>query len=433
MFVAAEFALVAVDRGRLDALAAGGDRRAVQARELLHHASFHLSGAQFGITVASLLLGFIAEPSIAHLIEPLLHPLGESAQRALGVAIALLIATVLEMVLGELVPKSLAIAAPERAALMLAPFLRIYGVVFGPLIRMLNGAANWVVRKMGIEPKEELESVRTLSELSVLIKTSAHEGTIADSASRLLTRSIRFTEKCAADVLIPRMQLDAIAAEATVDELVALAASTGHSRFPVFRADIDDVIGVVHVKSVHTLAPSVRRVTPVRSIMVDADIVPETRALQPLLHDMQASRNHLVVVVDEHGGTAGIVTLEDLLEEIVGEIDDEYDALTPAFDVDSSKLDSVVPGSLHADEVEEASGFSMPEGDYETLAGFLLDQLGHVPKVGERVHFDGWVLDIKAMDRRRIVEVDIRRSQPDPTGEAAVGQPNLDPPEGGTS
>lgn len=345
----------------------------------------------------------------------------------MSVGIALLIATVLEMVLGELVPKSLAIAAPERAALLLAPFLRIYGIVFGPLIRMLNGAANVVVRKLGIEPKEELEAVRTLSELAVLIKTSATEGTIANSASRLLTRSIRFTEKCAADVLIPRVRLHAIAADATVEQLVTLAAQTGHSRFPVFRADIDDVIGVVHVKSVHTLAPAVRRTTSVRSIMVEADIVPETRALQPLLHDMQASRNHLVVVVDEHGGTAGIVTLEDLLEEIVGEIDDEYDALTPAFDVDSLRLDSSVPASLHADEVEDATGFSMPDGDYETLAGFLLDQLGHVPVVGEQVEFKEWVLVVTAMDRRRIVEVDVRRraadSINDPTTGAAAAPP----------
>lgn len=409
--MAAEFALVAADRGRLDALADAGDRRARTARNVMRRAAFHLSGVQFGITVASLLLGFVAEPSIAHLIEPALGSfLSHGAAAVIGVIIALVLATFLEMVIGELVPKSLAIASPERAALLLAPALRIYSAIFGPLITVLNNAANGVVRALGIEPKEELESVRSLAELGLLIEASAEEGTIADAASRLFARSIRFTEKCAADVLVPRVELHGIAADAMVSDLVTLSVQTGHSRFPVFRTDLDDIVGVVLVKSVHPLAPAERATTRVGAIMGPVDVVPETRALQPLLHDMQASRNHLMVVVDEYGGTSGIVTLEDLLEEIVGEIDDEYDPLTPIFTssgVPDRGLSRTIPASLHPDEVEEATGFAMPDGEYETLAGFVLDQLGHLPDVGETITYGRWSITVEAVDKRRITEVSV--------------------------
>ncbi len=409
VFVAAEFALVASDRGRVEAMAEAGSRRARAARGVLKHAAFHLSGVQFGITVASLLLGFVAEPSLAHLIEPVLEPVLHGATPFVGVVVALTIATLAEMVLGELVPKTLAIAGPERAALLLAPFLRVYGAVFGPVIRVLNRAANGVVRKLGIEPREELQAVRSLSELAVLIETSAEEGTIADSASRLLARSIRFTEKSAADVLVPRVEVVGIGEGDSAADLVALSIATGHSRFPVYGADLDDVRGVVWVKSVHRLAPEDRGGTTVGELMDEARAVPESLLLQPLLADMQQSRSHLVVVVDEYGGTAGIVTLEDLVEEIVGEIADEFDPLTPEYTPALPGRSQVIPAALHPDEVEDATGFEMPDGDFETLAGFLLDELGHVPEQGEVVDYGPWRFEVVTVDKRRIVDVRVTR------------------------
>ena len=398
VFVAAEFALVAADRSRVDGLAEQGSRRARLVQSLLHRLSFQLSGAQLGITVTSLLLGFLAEPVIAELIQPLLEPIvGESAVRAVSVAIALLIATVVQMVAGELTPKTVAVAKPETSALFLAPFLQLYGTIFGPLIRLLNRSANWTVRRLGVEPREELESVRSLAELSRLLEASAEEGTIGDTASTLFTRSLRFADKTAADALVPRPKVSALAVDQHVVDLVGLSASTGFSRFPVFRTDLDDIVGVVLVKSVHSLTPGERHTTTVDQLMSDVVVVPETRSLQGVLADLRDARSHLAVVVDEYGGTAGIITLEDVLEEIVGEIDDEHDVRAPVLTPTGGGHGPwEVPGSLHPDEVLDATGFEPPEGEYETLAGFVLDRLGRIPVVGDHFDHEGW-----RSDRRR--------------------------------
>ena len=417
LFVAAEFALVAADRSRVDGLAEQGSRRARLVQSLLHHLSFQLSGAQLGITVTSLLLGFLAEPVIAELIQPLLEPfIGASAVRAVSVAIALLIATVVQMVAGELTPKTVAVAKPESSALFLAPFLQLYGTVFGPLIRLLNRSANWTVRRLGVEPKEELESVRSLAELSRLLEASAEEGTIGDTASTLFTRSLRFADKTAADALVPRLRLSALAIDQHAVDLVALSASSGFSRFPVYRTDLDDIVGVVLVKSVHGLAPASRRTTTIGDLMTEVVVVPETRSLQGVLADLRDARSHLAVVVDEYGGTAGIITLEDVLEEIVGEIDDEHDVRAPVLTVADGRDARVgpweIPASLHPDEVLDATGFEPPEGEYETLAGFVLDRLGRIPVVGDDLEFEGWRLRVSAMDGLRVAMVEL--TAPDP-------------------
>jgi CBS domain containing-hemolysin-like protein len=415
LFVAAEFALVAADRSRVEGLAADGSRRARLVATLLRRLSFQLSGAQLGITVTSLLLGFLAEPVIAHLIEPLLRPvIGEALVRGVSIAIALLIVTVLQMVIGELTPKTVAIAKPETTALWLAPFLQIYGTIFGPVIRVLNHAANWTVRRLGVEPKEELESVRSLSELARLLSASAEEGTIGDNASSLFARSVRFADKTAADALVPRLQVSAVAIDDHASDLVELAAATGFSRFPVYQLDLDDIVGVVLVKIVHAIAPDRRESTPIGEIMSEVIVVPETRSLQGLLADMRGARNHLAVVVDEYGGTAGIITLEDVIEEIVGEIDDEYDRYEARLtDGRHSPGPWVLSGSLHPDEVGDATGFEPPEGAYETLAGFVLDRLGRIPDEGDRLDFEDWRLVVTEMDGLRIATVSLERADGD--------------------
>jgi CBS domain containing-hemolysin-like protein len=437
VFVAAEFALVAADRSRVEALAEDGSRRARLVATLLRRLSLELSGAQLGITVTSLLLGFLAGPVIAQLLEPVLRPLiGESLVRGVSIAVAFLVATVLQMVVGELTPKTVAIAKPETAALWLAPFLQVYGTLFGPIIRLLNHAANWTVRRLGVEPKEELESVRSLSELARLLSASAEEGTIGGNASSLFARSVRFADKTAADALVPRVRVSAVAVDDCASDLVDLAARTGFSRFPVYRVDLDDIVGVVLVKIVHGLAPGLRATTPIGEIMSEVVVVPETRSLQGLLADMRTARNHLAVVVDEYGGTAGIITLEDVIEEIVGEIDDEYDRQEPRLtDVGRAQGPWLLSGSLHPDEVGEATGFEPPEGEYETLAGFVLDRLGRIPDEGDRFVFDGWQLEVAAMDGLRVATVAIEREGPLPDAADPTGSDSDDPAddEGGAS
>jgi CBS domain containing-hemolysin-like protein len=428
-FVAAEFALVAVDRSRVANDLAAGKRRARVADGLLHHLSFHLSGAQLGITVTSLLIGLLAEPAIASLIQPLLEPI-IGAGAVTGVSLAIAIATIVQMIVGELVPKGLAIARPEKTTYLLASSIRIYGVIFGPLIRVLNGAANRTVRLLGVEPTEELSHVRTLPELQVLVSASSREGTLADSASRLLTRSIRFEGKSAEDVLVPRTAVKALQRDDTVDALVALATSTGHSRFPVYGTDLDDVLGTVHVRSVHTVLRERRSTTRVASLLRPVLAVPESRDLGDALSDLRRASTHLAVVVDEYGGTAGIITLEDVLEEIVGEIGDEHDPRRPVATVPNRQGEWVVPGTLHPDEVADQTGCALPDGEYETIAGFVLDRLGHIPVVGETTTSDDWTLEVVAMDRHRISEVRVRAPEPAERGRTIIGK--LTGPRDGT-
>lgn len=253
-FVAHEFALVAVDRARVSRHAAEGRAAARKTEELLGRLSFHLSGAQLGITVTSLVLGFIAEPVVAALLEPLVGTVvSDERSTAVSIVLALVLATTVQMVMGELVPKSLAIANPTRMAYSLAGPMRVYGAVAGPVVRALNGAANWSVRRLGIEPQEELRSVRSLNELDFLFRSSGLHGTIDEESLTLLTRAVRFTEKTAADALVPRTEVIGLRVDDTVADLTARAVETGHSRFPVYDGDLDQIVGVGHVKDAFTV------------------------------------------------------------------------------------------------------------------------------------------------------------------------------------
>jgi CBS domain containing-hemolysin-like protein len=411
-WVAVEFALVAVDRMRLEQRAAESWRARI-ALGLLRRLSFHLSGAQLGITITSLLLGFLTEPVVVRLLEPVLGDLlGPAAQ----VAVALALATVFQMVVGELIPKNFAVARPEGTALALAPVARVIDLVLAPLIRFFNAAANATVRRLGLEPREELIQVRSLEEIEYLIRSSGETGAFAPDAISLLTRTIRFGDKVAADALTPRFQIVSVPVDATVGELVHLAIEEGYSRFPVHGVDLDDIRGVVHLKEVFTVTPGQRATCPVSAVMSEAFVVPETRDLHDLLSDLRATGEKLAVVVDEHGGTAGIVTLEDILEEIVGEIDDEHDE-SPGVTVATEPGVYVVEGTLHRDEVEDACGFRVPEGEYETIAGFVLERLGHLPEPGEELEFDGWRVEVVAMDRRRIASLQLTAPEPVVAGE----------------
>jgi CBS domain containing-hemolysin-like protein len=406
-FVAVEFALVAVDRTRLEQRADTGSRRASLALGLIRRLSHHLSGAQLGITVTSVVLGFIAEPVVAELLSPLLDDL--VAQRTadrIALILALVLATVFQMVLGELVPKTIAIARALNTAMTLAPAMRVFDLVFGWAISTLDRAAAWTVRRMGIEPAEELSHVRSLPELDLLFQASAEEGLLDRRSTRLLSRSIRFGEKTAADALVPRTAMVAVAIDSTAAELVGVARESGRSRFPVYGEDLDDIRGVVHVKAVQAISPDDRATTAVQDLMSEAVFVPETLALDDVLIDIQRSRSQLVLVADEYGGTAGLLTLEDVIEEIVGDIADEYDVGEPELTRRQQPGEWMLAGTLHPDEVFDACGFQIPEGEYETLAGFVLERLGQIPdRPGAAFEHDDWGFEVAEMDRLRVATV----------------------------
>jgi CBS domain containing-hemolysin-like protein len=327
----------------------------------------------------------------------------------------------------ELIPKNVASARAESVALALAPIVKVIDTVGSPFIRLFNASANATVRRLGMEPQEELLQVRSLEEIEYLIRYSGETGALAPDALDLLTRTIRFGDKVAADALTPRFQMATVAVDATVAELVDLARDGGYSRFPVHGTDLDDIRGVVHLKEVFTLAPHQRHDQTVGSIMVDPFVVPETRDLLDLLADLRASGEKLAVVVDEHGGTAGIVTLEDILEEIVGEIDDEHDEAA-ALTVATEPGVYVLAGTLHPDEVAEACGFDVPEGEYETIAGFVLARLGRLPEPGDELEWGGWRIEVVEMDRRRIASLQLTEPPDAPGG---AGPADLDADDAG--
>jgi CBS domain containing-hemolysin-like protein len=418
-FVAGEFGLVAVDRSTIENEARQGSTRARSTLAALRSLSFQLSGAQLGITVTSLLVGFLTEPAVAPVFEPAMHAIGlDQSATALSITIALILATATEMVVAELIPKNLAIARPLGVALSSAPPLRLVNMVFKPLIVFLNASANWTVRLLGIEPQEELTSVRSLHELEFLIRSSKEAGALQDEEFALLARSISFATKTAAEALVPRTAIVALPAEATVGDLAREALDTGHSRFPVYRDHLDDILGIAYVKDIYGLPFSKRMERPITDITRPAVVVPESRDLESLLHDIRRARTQLAVVVDEYGGTAGIVTLEDLVEEIVGDIEDEYDPEAPA--AESTNVPQgvhVLSGLLHADEVEEACGFEIPDGPYETLAGFLLSLFERIPAQGDHVSYARWEFKVVKMDGNRIDTVLVVRSPSEGRGQ----------------
>ncbi len=323
----------------------------------------------------------------------------------MSVAVALVAATAFEMVVAELVPKNLAVARPLPVAFLVVRPLIAVNRLFRPLILFLNNAANWTVRRFGIEPQEELTAVRSLEELDLLIHSSRKEGALPKEEFELLAKSIEFGNKSADDALVPRVNVVALQEDETVARMFEVAIEHGNSRFPVYGKDLDDVTGIVYVKDGYAIPLDRRATTPVSEVMQEPLVVPESRPLASLLLEMRRQRRHMAVVADEYGGTAGIVTMEDLLEEIVGDIEDEYDAADAARLTTPPEGIHLLSGLLHRGEVADACGFEMPEGHFETLAGFLLDRLDRIPEGGEHVSYDGWEFKVVEMDGRRISQV----------------------------
>jgi CBS domain containing-hemolysin-like protein len=322
-----------------------------------------------------------------------------------SVALALAVATAFEMVVAELIPKNIAVAKPLPVAFVVVGPLIAVNRMFRPLILFLNNAANFTVRLIGIEPQEELTAVRSLEELDLLIHSSREEGALPKEEFELLAKSIDFGTKSADDALVPRVSVVALHEDETVAGMFQTAVERGFSRFPVYGRDLDDVVGIAYVKDGYAIALEERGATPVSDVMQEALVVPESRSLSSLLLEMRRQRRHMAIVADEYGGTAGVVTMEDLLEEIVGEIEDEYDPSAEAHLTTPPEGIHLLSGLSSRSEVEDATGFEMPEGHYETLAGFLLDRLERIPEGGEHVSHDGWEFKVVEMDGRRISQV----------------------------
>ena len=405
IFVAGEFSLVAVDAERVEVMAGEGHRRARTVKKLLSRLSFHLGGAQLGITVTSLLLGFLAEDTIGEFLGYLPGFNLTSGPAQAGIAIA--IAAVIQMVFGELAPKNIAISRPLGTGLWLGPILRVYGVISAPVTATFNGLANRLLRLCGIEPVEELRSLRSLEDLEHLVRASSARTIRADEA-RLITRTLQLSRKDAADALTPRTSMVGIEQSGTIADLVRITKDSGYSRFPVTGQDTDDIVGIVEVRDVFALPVEDRELRPLSEILRPAVIVPEHRELDGVLLDLEAAESRLAVVIDEHGGTAGLITREDILEELVGDIADEYDE--PVRTTSETRDGRyVVDGRTSRGDIEEMIGLRLPRGPYETVAGFLLEQFGSVPLVGEQLEWQGWKFEILGRGNLRIAEISVER------------------------
>lgn len=384
LFVAAEFAFVTVDRNRVDRAVEAGDHGAAGVQAALRSLSTQLSGAQVGITITNLAVGFLAEPAIAQLVDGPLLAVGvpDGAIRPIAVGLGLTISTALTVIFGELVPKNLAIALPMETALATQRFMRAFTTVNAVPIRLLNGSANAFVRGLGIEPQEELRSARSSQELTSLITRSGQHGTLDADTAELMERSVEFGTRTAGEIMTPRVRTTSLEATDRALAVIEVARSTGHSRFPVLDDD-DMVVGTVHVKHAVALPVSERTTTRIKHIMVRPIVVPDSLRLDPLLALLRADGFQMAVVLDEYGGHAGIVTLEDVVEEIVGDIADEHDRLGARA---WRRRDGgwSVSGLLRPDEAEDLTGIALPEhDDYDTVAGLVLQVLGRVPQSGE--------------------------------------------------
>ena len=387
VFVAAEFAFVTVDRPSVDRAASEGVRGASGVQTALRSLSTQLSGAQVGITITNLAIGFLAEPAIARLIDGPLEAVGvpESAVTPVAVGLGLVIATGATMVFGELVPKNIAIALPLDTARATQGPQRLFTTVMKLPIRLLNGSANALVRAMGVEPQEELRSARSSEELASLAGRSASEGTLDTDTAHLVQRSVAFGPRTAGEIMTPRVQMACVDLTDPVSEVIELSGATGFSKFPVIKGSSDNVVGSVHVKQAVAVPRSERKDTLVREVMVEATVVPESLRLDPLLSLLRGEGFQMAIVSDEYGGTAGVVTLEDVVEEIVGDIADEHDRYGSRL---RKRPDGswILSGLLRPDEVREATGLDLPEDEsYDTIAGLLVREIGRIPQRGDRV------------------------------------------------
>ena len=385
-FVAQEFGFMAVDRSRLRALANGGDVSAQRALTITDRTSFMLSGAQLGITVTGLVVGYVAEPLIGEGIGELLGvagvPVGIGV--AVGTVLALLLATVVQMVFGELFPKNLAIARPEPVARRLALSTSMYLRVFGWLIRVFDASSNLLLRAVRIEPVHDVEHAATTRDLEAIIDESRDSGDLPPDLSTLLDRVLDFTDRTAEEAMIPRPRVATASVDESLAEL-ALRMASGHSRYPVVGESIDDVVGVIHLRDVLAVPAAERVHTRAGGLVRRPLFIPNSLPLPHVLEQLREADEEFACVLDEYGGLAGVITIEDVAEELVGEITDEHDPTGVTADATAGGNGWIVPGSMHVDEVERLIGHKLPHGDYHTISGLVSTSLHRLPEPGDSI------------------------------------------------
>jgi CBS domain containing-hemolysin-like protein len=407
LFVASEFALVSTDRSDLESRIERGERGLDSSLRAMRKTSTHLSAAQLGITLTTLLTGFVAEPPLSRMLNPLLGQFGltETTVSALAVVLAMTIATLFSFLIGELVPKNMAIASPIRVLRGVVGFQAAFTFSFGPLVRFLNANGNALLRMLGVEPREELSGARSAQELASLVRRSASLGSLEVDTANLLAKAVAMSELAASDIMTPRPKVYSLEREATASDVVALARSTGHSRFPVVGEDgIDDIVGLVHIKKAVSVPVERRSLVPVTALMVEPIRVPETMALGNLIISLRGRSLQVAVVVDEYGGTAGIATLEDAVEELVGELADEHDRSAAGIKLfaDGSLAFS---GLTRPAELAELGLVIAEDEDYDTVSGFIMSELGRIPVTGDAVSVAGGELRVVKMDGRRVDKI----------------------------
>ncbi len=405
-FVAAEFALVGARRTRLDEMVQAGDRKAALARKAVRSLDRYISATQLGITLASLGLGWIGKPALAGLIDGLFAFLPDTAAlwttHAVSAATAFAIITALHIVLGELVPKSLALLYPEDVSRWVAGPLIGFGWLMAGPISLLNGTANWLLGLFNIRPRGDHERLHSTEEIRMLVEQSQVGGSMEREDARLLEGVFEFSEKSAEEVMTPRTQIVALPADLPVTEAADVIAEAGRSRYPVYIASLDEIVGVVLAKDVLRALRADPTAT-VGSIKRNPLFVPGTREVEDVLTDMKRLKTHFAIVLDEYGGTAGLVTMEDLLEEIVGEIFDEHDV--PAEMMAAAGGAPLLEGAMTLSDFNTAWEAELDDRNYTTLGGFLFGELGRLPKVGDRIVVGNRTFEIASMEGRRVNEV----------------------------
>lgn len=421
LFVAFEFAVTGVERSAIDAdVRQRGDSASKLVRDAHNKLSFHLSGAQLGITLTTLATGFLAEPVLSRYFTPMLEWAGlpDGATRPTALILALIVATTLSMIYGELVPKNVAITLPLDVARATTRPVLWFNWVFHFFIQSMNATANWMVRKLGIEPAEELASARSPQELGALVRNSAEHGSLSQAKAQMLESSLKFGETTAEDLMTPRSTIVALSTEDTVNDLLALSMESGRSRFPVADGDLDNTIGVVHVKDAFTVPAARRATTTVRSLAREVPVLPQSLDGDAVLERVRSAGSQIALVADEYGGTAGIVTIEDVVEEILGEVYDEYDDAEAEREVRRVIEGWECSGLLRVDDLPHKVGYFAPEGEQETLGGVIMRALGRIPAEGDVVllpeterdamdEFESglpgrWYARILSMDGRRV-------------------------------
>jgi len=425
-FVAAEFSLVSVRRTRVAELVENGTASAMSVQEAIDNPDRVIAATQLGITLSSLALGWIGEPALSHLLLPLVQlfpaDIQSEVSHTISAALAFTVITFLHVVVGELMPKSVALQDPERTSLFVAKPTLITEKIFKPAIWALNGTGNSLLRLLGVQPASGHELVHSIDELKMLVRASTEGGVFEEDESQRLHALFDFGELKVRGVMIPRTEMVGVEADKKLEEIIDLIVESTYTKFPVYDDDLDNILGVVHVKDLlNAMRSAEQRQSIARDFVREPLYVPETTSVNELLRHFRNNRQHIAIVMDEYGGTAGLVTLEDLLEEIVGEVSDPFDVVTPEIQPQPDGT-VLIDGLTRLEEVNDHLGLDLHEPNYETIAGYVMGKLGRIPRINDVVDGDRVRLQVENLDGMRIERISLTFLE----GDDSEDSPNAD-------